>query len=454
MTITNLRADILVVGAGTAGAAVAARLAERGRQVLLADRRNPEDAGAHWVNAVPAWLFDEAGVSRPEPPELVRSGDRHTSVLADAWGTACQRVLNDPGLHVDMRLLTARLQRRAQDAGVTLLRGRVCDVSMTGNRLRGVTLDTDDGALTVHPRLTIDASGIAGAIRKRTPTLAAACPPPAPTDICEAAQYQHRVTDEQGAREFLARHGALPGANFTRTALEGGYSILLWNVSEDLREVGVLSGTIPTGGARPGAAIVAEFVARQPWIGPRLYGGAAPIPLGQPYTHPTAPGVALVGNAANHVYALHGSGVGMGLIAARVLADAVSGAVDPGDPQVLHRYAARFLRRFGGRLAASDLFRRFSQQLGGIEVAELLRSKIVDGPMLLAGLTQTPFQADPHALQTVLRAAVRHPRLAARLAPVATRILLIQQAYERYPTAPDPRALYRFDQATKRILGF
>jgi len=430
MTSQNLRADILVVGAGTAGAAVAARLSEQGRQVWLADQRSPEDAGAHWVNAIPAWLFDEAGVDRPVPPELERRDGLHTSLIADAWGTACQQVPKDPGMHVNMRLLTARLQRRAQDAGVKPLRGRVCDVSMTGGRLRRVTLDTDDGSLTVCPRLTIDASGIAGAIRKRVPTLAAGCPPPGPTDICEAAQYQHRVTDEQGARAYLERHGVEPGANFTKTGLEGGYSILMVTVSDDLQDVGVLSGTIPTGGVRPGSELVAEFVAKQPWIGPRIAGGAGPIPLGQPYTHPTAPGVA------------------------RLLADAVSGAVDPGDPQTLHRYAARFLRRYGGRLAASDLFRRFAQQLGGIDVSEFLKSGIVDGPMLIAGLKQTPFHADPRSLQTVLRAAVKHPRLAARLAPLMTRILRIQQAYGHYPTQPDPRALRRFDRLNRRILGF
>ena len=74
----------------------------------------------------------------------------------------------------------------------------------------------------------------------------------------------------------------------------------------------------------------------------------------------------MVGNAANHVYALHGSGVGMGLVAARLLADAVTArgdSRDAGNAEVLHRYAHRFLQTYGGRLAilesaATSLLRR------------------------------------------------------------------------------------------------
>ncbi len=450
--------DVLVIGAGTAGAATAARLAEGGCSVVLADRRPAAMAGARWINAVPGWLFDKAAVARPAPPEQVRAGNTHASVLTDDLGRVFTVVTSDPGLHVDMVLLTRRLQQRAMDAGVTFLQGRVADIDLNpqSERLEGVTLALakTHTATTIRPRLTVDASGAAATLRRRVPALADACPTPTPTDICLAAQYQHRITDPAGAQDFLAAHKASPGDNVTRMGPVGGYSILMINVSEDLTEVGVLSGSIPADGVPSGQAIVDRFCAQTPWLGQRLAGGQAPIPLGQPYTHITAEGVALVGNAANQVYALHGSGVGMGLIAARVLADAVTSARDPGDAHALHHYAYQFLRTYGGRLAGSDLFRRYSQTQTRDEISSLLDSGLLGGPMLTAGLLQTPFEADLQSLISVAVGALRHPRLALGLAPTATRILRLQAAFTDYPAHPDPRALDAFDTRLARLRGF
>ena len=72
-----------------------------------------------------------------------------------------------------------------------------------------------------------------------------------------------------------------------------------------------------------------------------------------------------MGDAACQVFPAHGSGIGMGLIAGRMLADAVADAVDPGDEQVLWGYQAAFQHEFGGLLAAFDAFRRMSTVLGG-----------------------------------------------------------------------------------------
>lgn len=459
--MTDQSPDVLVIGAGTAGAAAAAHLAEKGCSVVLADRKPAAKAGAHWVNAVPGWLFDEAGVARPGPPELVRDGGTHRSVLADGQGRVCSVVDRDPGMHVDMGPLTQRLQQRARDAGATFLQGRVTGVDLASDRLEAVTLATQGGHTTIRPRLSVDASGAAATLRRRVPALADACPGPAPTDICLAAQYQHRITDPKAALDFLQTHQTAPGDSFTHTGVVGGYSILLINISEDLDQAGILSGSIPADGVASGQAIVDHFVAQTPWLGERLAGGQAPIPLGQPYTHLTAPGVALVGNAANHVYALHGSGVGMGLIAARLLADAATAGGDPGDAVTLHRYAHRFLSTYGGRLAASDLFRRHSQTLTRDDISALLASGMFGGPMLAAGLLQTPFKADPEALRTLAAGALRHPclllrvaPLALRVAPLALRLLRLQDAFDDYPDHADPSALWAFDARVSRIRGF
>ena len=58
------RADVVIVGCGTAGAAAALLCARRGLEVVALDRAPLAHAGAHWINAVPERLFDEVALFR------------------------------------------------------------------------------------------------------------------------------------------------------------------------------------------------------------------------------------------------------------------------------------------------------------------------------------------------------------------------------------------------------
>ena len=50
--------DVLVVGAGSAGSAVALALAGDGRRVMLVDKLERGTTGARWVNAIHRWCFE------------------------------------------------------------------------------------------------------------------------------------------------------------------------------------------------------------------------------------------------------------------------------------------------------------------------------------------------------------------------------------------------------------
>ena len=69
----ELSVDVVLVGAGSSGAAAAAFLAERGASVAV-DRaaRRSTQAGARWVNGVPRAAFREAGVDLPGPGRAPR----------------------------------------------------------------------------------------------------------------------------------------------------------------------------------------------------------------------------------------------------------------------------------------------------------------------------------------------------------------------------------------------
>jgi flavin-dependent dehydrogenase len=270
------------------------------------------------------------------------------------------------------------------------------------------------------------ATGLGAHVRRRVPGLAQACPEVDAEHRCVAAQHQFEVEDRHGLASFLERRGARPGDDLAFPGIAGGYSTLtLFTRDDDV--VGVLAGSIPALGVDGGAELVRRFVASQPWIGARMWGGQGAIPLRRPYTTLGAARVALLGDAACQVYSSHGSGIGIGLLAARILADAAAPEDDPGSPRVLDRYGRRFRRRHGGLLAASDAFRRYAQGLRPELLSALIGQGLLDATLAEAAITQRPARPDVGwALRTARRAA-RAPGLAARFASVAIKNVLLDR---------------------------
>jgi flavin-dependent dehydrogenase len=368
--------DLVVVGAGTAGAALAGHAARAGMRVACIDRRPLGGAGARWVNGVPRWMFAEAAIDAPRGEELVADGEPFH--LVAGRGPTRVVVRDHEVLDVDMRLLVARLQQGAREAGADL-RG---EVAVRGLE-RGV-LDTSAGPM--RARWFVDASGLAGARlldRGRIP----------PTDVCAAAQQVRAVRDPAGARAFLDAHEVPAGATLCFSAVAGGYSIV--NVRVEGDRVSLLTGSIPALGHPSGAQLLGAFVAEQPWIGEELFGGARAIPLRRPKVLARGD-VALLGDAGSQVFSAHGSGIGIGLVAARMLADALASGAGP------EKYARAFHRRWGPLLAVYDALRKLSQRIGAREVAWMMRARLIDERSARAALEQRL----PLSLPWLARAAV------------------------------------------------
>ena len=354
--------DLAIAGAGTAGAALAGHAARAGMRVVCVERRPLGEAGARWVNGVPRWMFEEAGIDEPRGDE--RLGYGHPFHLVAGRGPERVVVREHDVLDVDMRLLVARLQRDAIDAGADLRGG------VTVHGLESGVLATSAGPL--RARWFVDASGLAGARLLDQPRMH-------PADVCTAAQQVRVVRDPAGAREFLARHGVEPRATLCFTSIAGGYSIV--NVRVDGDHVSMLTGSIPALGNPSGARLLASFVEDNAWIGDVVFGGARAIPLRRP--HVLARGdVALLGDAGSQVFSAHGSGIGVGLVAARQLADALARGAGP------QGYARAFRRRWGLLLASYDLLRRLSQRLDARHVGWMMRAGLLNETSVRTALEQ------------------------------------------------------------------
>lgn len=459
-TTAARRVDVLVVGAGTAGLGAAVQLARRGLEVVVAERRPMGSGGARWCNGVVPWQLTRAGYEPSSPPESRGTGGAIATIGPDGSGF---RVEHSPVVDTDMRLLNARLLDEATRLGVEVIDGVGAPrVELRHGRIHRLRLPTDGGDggggddggdggddLVVEPSLVVDASGRAAVVRRQVPDLDRWCPDPRPDELCSASQCTFEVSDTAAALEFLDRHGVAPGDTVMWLGFAGGFSAASIQVSHDLSEVGVLTGTLGGGAWGTGASILELVRARHPWIGRPVFGGSGLIPLRAPYPRFTAPGLALVGDAAAQVFPAHGSGIGVGLIAGAVLAEAVvdaAGGADPGSAESLWRYQAGFLRELGGTLAAYDHVRRLSTAIGGDGVAVLLRAGLVDAESTVAGLRQEWVTPPPARTARQAATLARHPALAARIAPRLALAAAAPSAYRRYPLEPDPAALRRWSR--------
>lgn len=396
-----LETDVAIVGAGTAGSAAAALCARRGLRVVCLERRALNDAGARWINGVPGWTFDEAGFARPRGDELFGAG--HAFHLVAGSGPERVIVREHDLLEVDMRFLVARLQDEARAAGATLI-GNV-----EVRAFDGVSLETSQGR--VRARWFVDAAGLGGAgLVEREPL--------ARDDLCAAAQQVHAVRDVAAARGFFESQRVAPGDTLCFTGIAGGYSVL--NVRLEGDRLGVLTGSIPAQGYPSGQKILDEFVAAHAWVGPKLFGGSRAIPLRAPLDRLAHGRVALLGDAACQVFSAHGSGIGAGLVAARLLSDALADGRGPSG------YESEWHRRYGALFRAYDLFRRLTQTLRAEEIARLMAVELLDEANVRAGLEQRWPPMGPSVLASVARGALRAPTLAARLAPVVSKMAVLR----------------------------
>lgn len=446
----SVQVDVAVVGAGSAGLAAAYQLARLGLRVVVFEA-HPTMGGARWVNGVPPWMFERAGLALPTAPELRGGADGSAFVLADASGRHRVDLRPSPVWQVDMRALVARLAGLAQNAGATLRVGqRVRDLEVRDGRLRALR---DAAGERIEAELFVDAAGVSGVLRDVVPALSRHAPAPRRDELCSAAQETFAIADKAGARAFLERFRLQPGDAFSRVGVAGGYSTLMVQVSSDLDHVEVLTGALAAPGLPSGRAILDAFVADAGWIGARIFGGAGVIPLRRAYDLLGAGGVAVIGDAACQVFPAHGSGVGPGLVAAHHLAAAVTVGAGPGADATLWDYTRRYQRDIGAVAAAYDVFRRTTAAMSAADQAIVIASGLLTENAARAGLDQRLPLTDLATTLQMARGSLRSPRLALRLGPAAARMQATAMAVRRFPMNPAPGALERWSATVRRIAG-
>jgi flavin-dependent dehydrogenase len=423
----TVRVDVLVLGLGTAGAAVAAMCARRGLRVLGVDLRAEGHTGARWHNGVSREAFDRNHLARPSGAE----GSDHDLPmhLVAGWGedpAARVRVTRHGVLEVDMRALTRRLLRIAEDHGARCVHGATVEVAADGS--------FHGAAGAGRAEVVVDGTGLGGAGIVQVPKV--------PRDfLCVASQSTWQLSDRTAAASWFAARGVPEGEVLCYTGVAGGYSIVNVRFQED--HFAILAGAISPAGS--GAALVRRFVREHPFIGRQLSGGGRAIPLRRPFSRLDHGRVLLVGDAGCQVHAAHGSGIAAQLDTATLIADGLASG------QSLWQINAAFQRGHGGRLAGADLFRRFSSTLSTQQLSALLADGVLSEALVRDGMAQRSPRLGPAELAQVARGLSRQPDVARRMGGVIARLPAVEALYQAYPS--EPRGLARWRGALAALAG-
>ncbi len=369
------RYDVLVVGAGCAGALASERIAREGYRVLLVDRRRPEELGHESCDMVEDEALTQAGLNAAS---LTTGPSRVTGLEVISPDTATTVRLSEiPFRIVDRRLLATTLLARAREAGVQVLtQCTVGGVEVDRGKVIGVI--TDRGAYS--GRLTIGSSGLDRVLCRDLPSGMGIPRRLRTSDFISVYRETRNVSHEHGA-------GLQSGSYRYHVGLYGGYS---WTYTSEDGTLDIGTGVQDVPGNPDPREIVLGYVRSHPEVGERVIsreGGR--IPTRRPLSTMVTNGMLVVGDAACQAAPVIARGVGGALVGAMLAADTATASLEADDFGVdsLWSYNHSYMMERGAHMAALDCLRLLMQRMSDKEFSWGMGKKVVDEAEISSALT-------------------------------------------------------------------
>ncbi len=358
--------DVVIAGAGVAGCLAARDLAKAGHSVALVERKAKEALGHDWWDAVRESIFEEVGMPRPEPPELMEHKDKTT--VYPPLMTMSTVVPPTPGkIHIDRKHFAKRQIHYAVDAGVRLMdKTAVIGPVTDSNSVCGIAVRTSEGAQKeIRAKFTIDATGMSAAIRRKAP----------------AGQGFPRVM-KRGDMFVTYRE-------IRNRTSDNDMGIVIFGIDNGVRwvdrsQTGLIdffAGALNYPGRKSPRAAVREMMSKTDDVGDKLMRGGygAPIPVRRCFDHFIGDGFLICGDSACQCNPIDGSGIASSLKAASLAARTIHAALENGrsDIEALWPYVAEYKRTQGADFAPFEVLQKCMISFPQADLEALFRRKII-----------------------------------------------------------------------------
>ncbi len=367
------RYDVVVAGAGSAGATAAYFLARGGLKVALLDMKPREGVGDKVCgDAIDVRHFDRVGIPHPRGPEVegkfhgvkVFAPNERDAVIVEGEGYALNRY------HFGQRLLSMAEQAGAEFFG----EHHAFEPLVEGSDVVGVKVRDLRGkrVFEIRSSVVIDATGATATLRNKLPEgwwISYRVPK---EDLIAAYRGEIEVKEvperERGYAVIYLNVEIAPGG-YWWSFHKGGNSINL----------GLGVQTIP-GNPNP-RRVYEEVLEPRYKVSRRLHVGGGVVPTRRTVPCMAWNGFLAIGDAICAANPIHGGGIGPSMLGAKAASEAILEASERGDFSMagLWGYHKRYHELYGAKQAGLDVLRLYLQRLTNDDFDFIISSGVVSG---------------------------------------------------------------------------
>ncbi len=429
--LTLPRFDVVIVGAGTAGAYAAYLLAKHGLKVALLDRKSEAKIGDKVCgDAIGKHHFDNLGLSYPSGDEL---DGAFNGVVIYSPDEKHFIIVKGEGFAVNRYKFGRRLLKMAVDGGAELYaQHHATSPIIEDGKVVGVRA-VDLARKSKHEfrgKVTIDASGVGGAIRTKLPS-----------DWWISEKLKHEDTNVcyreilETRFEFDDRYAVI---YLSRRIAPGGY---WWLFPKRKNLVNVGLGVQPGKEAPNPISQFNRFIkVREELKSAKVHhAGGGVVPTRRFIHCPVGNGILTIGDAAFTCNPIHGGGIGSSMVSAKCAAEAIIDALEnygSASMESLWSYPIKYIENYGAKQAKLDIFRMFLQRLTDEDLNFAFRKKVITGDEVhFIGMVGELKLSVEEKVFRALR-LISRPTLLYKLKLVRDYMDKVKKLYLQYPSSP------------------
>lgn len=306
--------NIIICGAGHGGLVAAAKLAEKGFNVKIYEKKNPDTISWDWRDNIDPEVFER--INYPLPEEYLMPANHHFVSPNEKHELITELSPEERNITLERRYLVKFLIEEALSRGAKIFyEQEIVGPILENDILVGIKTKTEE----IKGDLIVDATGVNAPIRKSLP---------------DSYGMKYELKRGELFHTYRAYFNKNPDVredekHFTTIIGHKNKRGISWvNTSNEFADV--LIGCIDPYEKGELNLLLAELRKSYPIIGEKLLRGGivAPIPIRRTYPILVGPNYALTGDAAWMARPINGSGIEHAMIAGDILAETIIKAHD------------------------------------------------------------------------------------------------------------------------------